>query len=130
MSQKSNRFFLWFKQYFYNKYFIIACAFLIIMYIVVLMGNPRLNKMPIHFIPEMISSYFVGLWQYSVKTSFKHLLFLYFVTVFLTPIFLGISWNFLLYLIVIPIPAMLAAPMLIAYGLAKWFLRAYFSRLG
>jgi hypothetical protein len=100
-----------------NRYFILASAFLIIPFFISYLGNPHHGGFYFHFIPEMISFYFLGFWTYYVKYSFKFTFFIYLLTVMLTPIFVGIPLN-LLYLIILPVPMMIGAPMLIAYRIA------------
>jgi hypothetical protein len=89
------------------------------MMIIVLMGNPRMGNVPLHFIPEMASFYCMGLWQYSVKSSFKHVLFIYFFTVCLAPIGIGISFCSLMYFISLPVIGLLSFPLLLAFMICK-----------
>lgn len=103
------------KQYFCNIYFILVCMFAGITEIIFLMGNPQIDKIPIHYIPEIIGFYLIGYWQHLTKTPFKYLLLSYFIIVFLAFI-INPYYPMLYYLI----PVILAFPMLIGYMLAEW----------
>jgi hypothetical protein len=107
------------KQSFLNKYFIGASVFLVIMLIINCMGNPKVGEFYIHFIPEICAFYLLGFWSYYQKFSFRSVLFIYFTSTFLTPILANGFIDFMLYVIVLPIPMIIASPMLYAYYLAK-----------
>lgn len=106
------------KQDFSNKYFVAATICITIMSTITFFGNPCVGKIPIHYIPEMFGFYFLGYWAASIKFSWKYVLFIYFSTVFLTPLVIGVPFNFI-YLITLPVPVLLAIPLPLGFLFGK-----------
>jgi len=109
-----------FKKAFINKYFMTAIAFFLLMDFIFFLGNPSINGFYIHYIPEMIGFYFLGVWIYHEKFPFKHVLFIYFVCTVLTPIAIGYYQLQVTYFIVLLFCMILGGPLLLGYVIAKW----------
>ena len=108
-----------FKTAFINKYFMTAVAFFLLMEFIVFLGNPSINGFYIHYIPEMISLYFLGVWTYHKKFPFKLVLFDYFACTVLTPIVIG-CYSILTFFIVLPFCMIISGSLLLGYVMAKW----------
>ena len=107
------------KKAFINKYYMTAVAFLLLMVFICFLGNPSINGFYIHYIPEMIGLYFLGVWTCHEKFPFKLVLFGYFASTVLTPIIIG-CYSILTYCIVLPFGMIIAGPLLLGYVIAKW----------
>ena len=108
-----------FKKAFINKYFMTAIAFFLLVEFIFFLGDPSINGFYIHYIPEIIGLYFLGVWTYHEKFSFKLVLFVFFIGSFSTPIIIGCH-TILTYFIVLPICMILASSLLLGYGIARW----------
>jgi len=107
-----------FKTAFINKYFMTAVAFFLLMEFIVFLGNPSINGFYIHYVPEMISLYFLGVWACHEKFPFKLVLFDYFTCTVLTPIIIG-CYSILTYFIVLPFCMIISSSLLLGYVIAK-----------
>ena len=114
---KLQRFINELKRDFLNKYFAYAIVSSLVMFLFVFLGNPRVGRFPIHWVPEIVASYFLGFWLNDRGMSMKYLLYIYIATVFLTPFSISIDLSH--YLLVLPFPLLLASPMFIGYWTAK-----------
>lgn len=76
---------------FVHSEFGFAMFTLVVMYVFVYFGNPRINNSILywHHIPEMFGFYYLGVWLSKIHYSKKLIVALYLLTVLGTPIILG-----------------------------------------
>ena len=107
-----------FKKAFINKYFMTAIAFFFLVEFIFFLGDPSINGFYIHYIPEIIGLYFLGVWTYHEKFPFKLVLFDYFACTVLTLIVIG-CYSILTFFIVLPFCMIITGSFLLGYVMAK-----------